>query len=328
MTNWLSRSLVCILVLLGASNSALAIVASGLNGVTETTLRTSPGVMVDGIDHDGVGDMITSTNSGSFRSTASLLWTGQHLLTAAHSVTDNTGAIDLSTSSDSTVTFELASGNQQYTFRAGAVTVHPSYNGLVSGGFDVAVINLGQLVSANVPRYDVFDGNVGDIIDVTHTKIGYGRSGDGTSGDVLGSGIKRAGNNTYDAITSNARILFDFDDGTTAHDFFGQNDPQFADLGIGDLEASSAPGDSGGPTFVDDPDDPGNFVIAGVTSFGTRSDLSDIDSVINSSFGELAVDANVTELAEWIRANVPEPSASPLILGLLLVMQVYRQHRH
>ncbi|MHA1113200.1 MAG: hypothetical protein ACTSRY_01680, partial [Alphaproteobacteria bacterium] len=38
--------------------------------------------------HNGVGELIVNTNNGNFRCTGSLLGTGQHLLTAAHCVTN------------------------------------------------------------------------------------------------------------------------------------------------------------------------------------------------------------------------------------------------
>ena len=77
---------------------------------------------------------------------------------------------------------------------------------------------------------------------------GYGLGGNGISGfDGLDYplGTLRFGVNEYDGWSGtqagDGDLIFDFDDGTVAHDALG-------DLGLGAAEAFVAPGDSGGPS--------------------------------------------------------------------------------
>ena len=62
--------------------------------------------------------------------------------------------------------------------------------------------------------------------------------------------------------TPDSVLIYDFDDGTSAHDFFDffytpigfpltPGRVTWADLGLGDLESASASGDSGGAGFID-----------------------------------------------------------------------------
>jgi hypothetical protein len=99
-------------------------------------------------------------------------------------------------------------------------------------------------------------------------------------------------------------------------------------LGLGDAEGNSAPGDSGGPTFFQlDQQDPESFVIVGVTSFGL-SVATDVDGVINSTFGEISGDTNVTSVASFISASIPEPSSWGMTLGFLVSSLCWKHRRH
>ena len=126
---------------------------------------------------------------------------------------------------------------------------------------------------------------------------------------------------------------FDFDNGTNAQDFFGfyDTDVETVHLGLGYYEAATSNGDSGSGAFIEDPDNQGTYLLTGVVSAGVRLDgdpNSDIDDILNSSFGELGLLANVPGLSGWITANVPEPSAYALIFGgLALVAAILRRRR-
>lgn len=312
------------------------IVVAGTGGLGPADFATTPGVTVNGINHDGVGDMITSTPAGGFRSSASLLSSGRHILTAAHSVTNQAAAIDVLSGS---IRFDASGGSFSYSFAPGNISVHPLWTGDLFNGFDVAVIDLGIEVDLSVPRYEIFTGWTGDLVNARHTKIGFGQSGTGPTGSTTASGTKRYGENHYEFTYGNGFgniLLFDFDNGLAENDAFGTFEPTRVDpvvtLGLGDAEGNSAPGDSGGPTFFQlDQQDPESFVIAGVTSFGT-SVSTDVDGVTNSSFGEISGDTNVTSVASFISestaAPIPEPSSWGMTLGFLVLTACWKRRKH
>ena len=183
-------------------------------------------------------------------------------------------------------------------------------------------------------------------------KAGFGQSGSGTEGTEVPpffSGTKRAGQNQYDALgdifgdvfdnnfglrpLAGTQLAYDFDDGTADHDAFGFFQPTLdpdnvlglADLGVGFYEVCAAPGDSGGPTFIDGQ-------VAGITSYGVRMayaatlDTSDVDDDLNSSFGEFVVDTRVSHHAGWVDSVViPEPvTTAGLLLGLAVLVRYVR----
>jgi hypothetical protein len=91
-----------------------------------------------------------------------------------------------------------------------------------------------------------------------------------------------------------------------------------------------APGDAGGPSFVDGE-------IVGVHSFVTRAlpngGTADIDGVLNSSFGEWGGDASVFTNMAFIRPALkptPEPKTMFLVGVALVVVSLLgpkRRHR-
>jgi hypothetical protein len=283
---------------------------------------TSPGGAFD-----GVTSLSLNRTDGTFLCSGTLLSNGREILTAAHCLTDDSGN---PVTNNVTASFQLSSGN--HVLNASTITVHPSWNGDFSIGYDLALITLDNFAPAEIPRHDIYRASdeVGQVV----TKAGYGRSGNGDDGDILTAGIKRSGSNIYDALGDvfdavpgtdplpGAQLAYDFDDGTSTHDAFGFFDASLAtsgldDLGLGNDEVMSAPGDSGGPTLI-------NNLIAGITSYGLRLDLrggrpprtSDVDNQLNSSFGEFAVDTRVSYFASWIDANLtPPPPPPPLLAG-------------
>jgi len=89
-------------------------------------------------------------------------------------------------------------------------------------------------------------------------------------------------------------LMYDFDNGLTENDafgvFFGNSD-----TGLGNDEVMASFGDSGGPTIVDGK-------IIGVTSYilTFTSGTSDINGILDSSFGEFAGDTRVSKYAPFI----------------------------
>lgn len=76
------------------------------------------------------------------------------------------------------------------------------------------------------------------------------------------------------------------------------------------LEGGTAPGDSGGPTFVLDG---GVWKIAGVTSWGTNPRLTG-GGTNNGLYGDLTYATRVSAHEGWILATIPEPSTPWLLV--------------
>jgi secreted trypsin-like serine protease len=306
------------------------------------THTTTPGTPTFGLNNDGVTDLLITfppgPGGGTFRGTGALLPTGLHILTAAHVVTNNSGALVPGTTG--TVEFEVPGGS---VFRnVSSITVHPSYNGNATSGNDIAVITLSALAPAAAPRYNVFTGSVASAIGAQSIKVGFGQSGHGNTGATTASGTKRAGLNEYDAdardVLSNlgggsnpfggalpaagASIAYDFDNGTANQNAMVA--VGFAsDTGFGNDEVNSAPGDSGGPTFVFEN---GEWRIAGVTSYGFGfTGNPDISNGTNSSFGEISVDMFVPGYAAFLTPFVPEPGSMAFVLTTLLALGTRRR---
>lgn len=270
---------------------------------------TSPGGALD-----GAGLLILNHPSGTYGCTGGLLWTGEHVLTAAHCVTDSFGNMVLQSG---TVTFEGDSGTETITIDASATKVHNKWNGDVLKGNDVAVLKLVSAPTTDITRYQI-DRDGSDDIDAVVEKVGYGLSGNGNDGTTLGFGDKRNGQNQYDDVADTmlkalglkakahfvpgSVLQYDFDNGISSNDafgfFFNNNN-----LGLGSAEVNSASGDSGGPAINTDGD------IIGITSYGvtlTFNDgtTSDVNGDLDSSFGEFSGDTRVSKYVGFIDDSV------------------------
>lgn len=258
---------------------------------------------------DGVGMLILTRSDGTFGCTGGLLWTGEHVLTAAHCVTDDFGNNVLQSG---TVTFNGDNGDETIAIDVSGTAIHNRWNGDFIKGNDIAVLKLASVTSSDITKYDIdrsSSGDVGAIVD----KVGYGRSGSGNDGDVIPFGDKRNGLNQYDDVADTmyqalglkpnkdyirgAILQYDFDNGITTNDafgfFFNNNN-----LGLGTSEVNSASGDSGGPAIS-------NGEIVGITSYGITlvyndRTTSDINDILDSSFGEFSADTRVSSYAGFI----------------------------
>jgi len=261
----------------------------------------------------GVGELLTfRPGEGTFRCSGALLPTGLHILTAAHCVTNNSGVVNPGTNGD--VLFETATGDVIIDFAN--FIVHPAWDGDVIRGNDLAYIELVSLAPANIPTYDI-DRDGSDDLGVAFDKAGYGRSGFGATGDNIDSGVKRQGENLYDSVADifledsrffnppltpnvdfvpGSVLLYDFDNAVAANDAFGVF-YGISELGLGTDEVMSAPGDSGGPTLD-------GQVITAITSYGFRlssgGSSSDVNSMVDSSFGEFGGDTRVSFYSGFI----------------------------
>lgn len=267
----------------------------------------------DPINHEtgafpGIAKLILERTDLTVGCTGTLLSTKEHLLTAAHCVTDEFGS-DMFASGTAT----FATGEQ---IEIESVHLHPDWDGDFLRGNDIAILQLVAPVSDSLPGYDI-DRNSNDDVGSINEKIGYGLSGYGNEGydsSLYGFGTKRNGQNKYDAVADTllkalglragkdfvrgAVLQYDFDNGLAENDAFGLFF-NISDLGLGNDEVSSAPGDSGGPTIK-------GGVIQGVTSYGITLQLANGDTAdvtpgeIDSSFGEILADTRVSMYAAWI----------------------------
>lgn len=235
--------------------------------------------------------------------------------------------------------------------------VNPLYDALnpFVGAFapgDVAVIEMAADLPADVERYELY--READEFGQVTRHYGHGRSGTGNKGATGGAGFfyARTGLNMYEQTLIPFfgsplfdQLLHDFDSGGSKHNAMEwwftsafachpenpNNPPQAQDgqcttfkdgsypdfRGFGKLEVGIAPGDSGGPGFI-------NGKIAGVHSFGFThfctgvTNGTDFSCGLNSSYGEMSGDARVSSEAGWIDAvtsgaipatPIPEPVA-------------------
>lgn len=254
-----------------------------------------PPTVAAGTGFDGVVRVFAPNGGG----TGSLLSSGRHILTAAH-VVDG----DVDSNGDGTpdqgdgrpdagsyrIQFDLPGrGPVSLNVPASSVEVlpavngRPAWNGRTGSGSDLAVITLPEIAPLGAERYGLYRSS--DEVSQVFTFVGYGGTNqtrtnpggtvttlDGTAGHDGSYGTKRLGQNRFDAVAVNASALrFDFDSASAA-DSLGVN------------EANTAPGDSGGPSFL-------GGLIAAVTSNGSNA---------NAAIGDVSLNARVSPFVSWI----------------------------
>lgn len=304
----------------------------------------------------GVVELSVGYGGGRYTCTGALLPDRRSILTAAHCVTDDKMRRPTSTVAhfyggtdpDTRVALSpLSTAVAVERFR-----VHADYTGMVIDQNDIAVLRLAEAAPDFAPSFELYTD---DLAGKDFTVMGYGlRSAEGGRiGSHLDTGRLRQGQNRYDfrmgddvfggawatltgreASQIEHTWMADFDSGLAENDLACRSvqgefdlgpDARWCDLGRGMMEATIAPGDSGGPSFIDGR-------IASVSSFGLSFDTSvygDVDDMLNSSFGEFGGYVPVYLHEDFIKAAlVPEPGTWALgTAGLFAVLGVVSRRR-
>jgi len=149
-------------------------------------------------------------------------------------------------------------------------SILPDGNGSLLDGGDVSIHILNSSVPANIAEPMRLIDETNDLEGMIAATLGYGYNGLGSSGHGFSADGRRwGGENIIDAYGSPANssgsniISTDFDNGTG-----GANTIPSSSSAPLEFEATTAPGDSGGPVLVQFG---GEWVIAGVLSGGTTS---------------------------------------------------------
>ena len=179
------------------------------------------------------------------------------VLTAAHCVEASGGGYI----GDTEGTFEV---NGQ-VYNTTKITVHPDYNPNNFGaGYDIAIMKLDRAVEGVTP-HDI--NRTVPVVGQTLTLVGFGETGSSSSGGSNGDfGNKTVGQTAIDEVTQ-THVSWNFD----SHN-----------------ESNTAPGDSGGPAFLEFA---GKLVVAGITSGGDGE---------AGQLGDFSFDTRVDTLADWI----------------------------
>ena len=271
---------------------------------TDFRYRAYPGEGYDGI---------VRVSYGGYYGTGTLLFDG---LTAAHLFEGSSGS--------ASVSFETPSGTQ--SFSANKILRHPDYDNQSNN--DLAIVWLSIPASVGANRYNIYRSS--DEIGQSFTILGYGQTGlgsTGATGNDTSSPIRLKASNRFDTDAGTLKshlgsimgwtpfpgtqLIADFDNGNATNDALGQLNSQ-SDLGTGLNEGLIAKGDSGGPAFIQNK-------IAGIASYTSslsRGDIHpDVDTIVNSSFGEIAAWQRVSAYQQWIdqslRANYLSPPTKP-----------------
>lgn len=194
-------------------------------------------------------------------------------------------------------------------------------------GTDIGIVSLAQPITSVTPTAR-FTGT--SEVGMTGTNVGFGRTGNGNTGDTQVSGTKRAFQNDIDGtlatitrsgdtVMSSDVLLADFNPLATSDSSMGANTP----LG---LEGQSGPGDSDSGLFVQLGS---TWLVAGVLSFRDAPNYynaSNPDNVFDSDYGDVTDWTKVSSYNNWINIAIPEPATALLFALGMLGLAARRTH--
>ncbi|MEI6299859.1 MAG: trypsin-like serine protease [Betaproteobacteria bacterium] len=257
------------------------------------------GVAPNGADSPWSG--VGSLNIAGGYFTGTLIAPG-YVITAAHLVAGR---------DPSSVSFQV-NASSSYTIAATQIFVNPGYTGTAGGNAagdptshdDIAIIKLASAVSADVPVYGLYTGN---LQGKDMTFVSY--AGSATT--------KRTGENVADylfADTSGTKevYLFDFDGPDLSTNRLGANIAANGTLGA-DREASLVGGDSGSSAFVNVN---GEWQLAGINTFqATFASGPTTSGQYGTGGGGVVLSSYSTWINSVVVTPVPEPHTWLLLLA-------------
>lgn len=354
MNRMVYRTLAAVLMMGAAMPAAAATMTGTHNGLNFTATNNivgttstatvvgagNPAFFANASRYNGTVALIMAYSNGDrFICSGSLMADRQSILTAGHCVSGGAGTANpVSTTAyfyNGTDPDYVMTGAQSTAIAVSDYFVNAGYSGEVIDQNDIAVLRLSQAAPLFATSYELYTGNAsGQNFNVTG--VGARSDGGGLVGANLGTGRKRQGDNLFDfalgdegldggldflgepGVEIDNVLLSDFDNGLAANDSsciiadaIGVTSARYCNLGRGATEAMTAGGDSGGASFIDGK-------VAAVTSFGLSfgTSFGDIDSRLNSSFGEFGGYVSTAYHANWINSvlAVPEPGTWALML--------------
>ncbi len=198
------------------------------------------------------------------------------------------------------------------TFTAKVISVfNPAGSGSLLDGGDFSILTLNQNISGAIATPMKLSDETSFLVGKLAALIGYGYNGVGSTGHGnTADDFRWGGTNIIDrygtpagGFTGANIFSTDFDDGTAANNTIPGSDPNPTDF-----EATTAPGDSGGPLLVRINNE---WVVVGVLSGGTT---------FNSVYGDISWWTGVAPFRSHIEAvggvfvAIPEPGSLVIVL--------------